>query len=78
MTNESDTETDETRTDATGRALYPWEVTPGEEAVAVEVDESEDEKEAREQRASFEEDAAAASEQGGGDPAGTGTAPAAY
>ena len=68
------------RVDAAGRALYPWEVAPEDEVRAVTVDESDEEREAREAQAEFDRKVAAAApavdEQGGGTPLGAGTAPA--
>ena len=65
------------RYDASGRKLYPWEVTGRDMADAerhpVETDEQ---REAREAQAKLDE-SVAATDQLGGDPAGTGTAPAA-
>lgn len=63
------------RVDANGDALYPWEVDPSDQVVAVQVDETEEQTRARQQRA--EADEAAATEQPAGDPAGTGSAPGA-
>lgn len=57
------------RVDASGRTLYPWEVDPAEQVLAVEVDETDEEREAREAQAEFDAAAEAAApvldEQGG-------------
>lgn len=72
------------RADAEGRALYPWEVSPDEAVQRVVVEETEEERKAREAQAAYDEKVAAArpqvDEQGGGSPLGaadTGTAGAA-
>lgn len=62
------------RVDAEGRSLYPWEVSPEEAVQRVVVEESDEERTAREARAEYDEQVAAArpqvDEQGGGAPLG--------
>lgn len=68
----------DSRVDATGRVLYPWEVSPEDVVVMVEPDESDEAREAREAQAEFDAKVAAAGgdEQGGVTAAGTGVASA--
>jgi len=62
------------RVDPTGRTLYPWEVTGDDMADANRVlTESDEARAARE--AQLEQDQLVASQQGAGDPPGTGVAP---
>src|SRR5690606_37477901 len=62
------------RTDAAGRVLYPWEVSPDAAVKRVEVEESDEERKARERQAELDRKVAAArpavDEQGGGAPLG--------
>lgn len=68
------------RTDASGRVLYPWEVSPEDQVHPVEVDETDEQRKAREAQAEFDAKAEAAApradEQQGGTAAGVGAAPA--
>lgn len=64
------------RVDSTGRTLYPWEVAPEEQTFAVEVEEDDEARKAREAQAEQDQKVAAATDQGGSNPAGTGVAPA--
>lgn len=74
----------EARVDASGRVLYPWEVAPEEAVVRVAVEETDEQRAAREAQTEYDAQVAAArpavDEQGGGSPLGaadTGTAPSA-
>lgn len=59
------------RFDASGRQLYPWEVAP-DEAIAVEVEETDEARKAREAQAELDA-TVAATPQGGGAAGGGGT-----
>ena len=61
------------RTDASGRELYPWEVSPENQVRVVDPEESADEQAAREAQAEADARVAAASPQGGTTPADSGT-----
>lgn len=63
------------RVDGAGRALYPWEVAPGEHVVAVPIDDSPEVMEARKKQAEYDEmiAAAQAGDQGGSTAPGVGT-----
>lgn len=60
------------RTDATGRVLYPWEVDPEDQVRPVQVEETDEARQARE--AQLEVDQQVAGSQGGVTPAGSGSA----
>lgn len=66
----------DTRMDASGRTLYPWEVAPTEQVQQVVVEESEEARKYREGQQALQEAAEKAQptvdEQGGVTPAGTG------
>ena len=69
------------RVDATGRVLYPWEVAPEDEVRPVEVEETEEERKAREAQAEWDAKVEAAAptgfdEQQGGTAGGVGVADA--
>lgn len=73
------------RADAVGRVLYPWEVSPEDHVVPVQVEETDEERAAREAKAEFDSkveavaqaNIAGGDEQQGGTAAGVGVAPAA-
>jgi len=50
------------RTDADGRVLYPWEVSPEAQVVPVQVDEAPEARAAREAQAEYDDQAQAAAQ----------------